>query len=249
MVLNHLDLMVVAARLEGFEETIILRLIDRAQFSADIGIYQPGNSGFSGEPLKSLFSIRLLHQETMDSCFGRFCAPEERPFNKDLPEPRRKVVLPDTGLHIQDFQKINLTAKILQDYLNLVPRICPAGDDGQWGSSVELDVYALQAIARRIHYGALYVAESKFRRDPEVYSRLIKEGNPSAILEKLTRKDVEDRIVSRVREKTVSIQTAVNPIIRKVIDPDIVVDFYRNSIIPITKEGEVLYLLNRREDY
>ena len=55
--------------------------------------------------------------------------------------------------------------------------------------------------------------------------------------------------MSRVREKTVSIQTAVNPIVRKVIDPDIVVDFYRNSIIPITKEGEVLYLLNRREDY
>ena len=178
MVLNHLDLMVVAARLEGFEETIILRLIDRAQFSADIGIYQPGNSGFSGEPLKASSVSDCCIRKLWIPVLGRFCAPEERPFNKDLPEPRRKVVLPDTGLHIQDFQKINLTAKILQDYLNLVPRICPAGDDGQWGSSVELDVYALQAIARRIHYGALYVAESKFRRDPEVYSRLIKKVIP-----------------------------------------------------------------------
>ena len=237
--------MVVAARLEGFEETIILRLIDRAQFSADIGIYQPGNSFLENHEKP------LQYQTVASGNYGfLFWAIRalRRPFNKDLPEPRRKVVLPDTGLHIQDFQKINLTAKILQDYLNLVPRICPAGDDGQWGSSVELDVYALQAIARRIHYGALYVAESKFRRDPEVYSRLIKEGNPSAILEKLTRKDVEDRIVSRVREKTVSIQTAVNPIVRKVIDPDIVVDFYRNSIIPITKRVKCLYS-NRQEDY
>ena len=34
----------------------------------------------------------------MDACFGRFAVPEERPFNKNLPETRRQVRLPDNCL-------------------------------------------------------------------------------------------------------------------------------------------------------
>ena len=38
-----------------------------------------------------------------------------------------------------------------------------------------------------------------------------------------------------------------NSAIRRVIDPDHIVDFYRSCIIPLTKKGEVLYLLNRKK--
>ena len=117
-----------------------------------------------------------------------------------------KVDVPDTGLHIDDYDKINLSEDILSAYMELLPRLCRPGDDHQHGSSVEHDVYALQAVARRIHYGSLYVAESKFIADPEGYTRLLKAGNIEAVGDKLTRSEVEEKIVSRVRSKVEALQ-------------------------------------------
>jgi chorismate mutase len=239
------DLAHITTLLEGLEETIIFKLIDRAQFCRNPSAYRPGSSGFSGAERQSLFSLRLRYQEEMDARFGRFCVAEERPFCKGLPRPRRKVSLPPTGLCIEDFNAVNVTDKILTAYLRLVPRICRKGDDGHYGSSVEHDVYALQAVARRIHYGALYVAESKFRSDPRRYSVLITNNDRRGILALLTRPGVEDRIMERIRDKVDFAQARVNRTSRQVINPDVMLRFYRDTIIPLTKKGEVLYLLNR----
>jgi len=241
------DLARVVETLEGLEETIISKLIDRAQFKLNPSIYEPGASGFDGESTRSLFEIRLSYQERMDAAFGRFCVPEERPFTKRLPAAKRKVVLPPTGLVIDDFNSISLTNDIRSAYLELVPRICMPGSDGHFGSSVEHDVYALQAIARRIHYGALYVAESKYRQDPTAYDALIKAKNTGKILELLTRRQVEEAIAARIRSKVDKAQAGVNPELRHRIDPGVLEDFYREHIIALTKQGEVLYLLQRRQ--
>lgn len=40
--------------------------------------------------------------------------------------------------------------------------IAAPGDDGNYGSAATLDVLALQALSKRIHYGK-FVAEAKFR--------------------------------------------------------------------------------------
>jgi chorismate mutase len=133
-------------------------------------------------------------------------------------------------------------------YLGLVPRICRPGSDGHFGSSVEHDVYALQAIARRIHYGALYVGESKFRSDPMRYAKLICAKDRRGMLALLTRKDVEEKIIARIRTKVAAAQEKVNRGTRHVIDAGELLRFYRDCIIPLTKEGEVLYLLNRAVD-
>lgn len=244
----QLDLASIAATLEGLEETIISKLIDRAQFRHNPLVYLPGKSGFTGEQTLSLFALRLRYQEEMDAEFGRFCVPEERPFNASLPTPQRTVVLPDRGLRIDDYNAVNLTGEILQSYLDLVPRICQTGSDEQFGSSVEHDVYAVQAIARRVHFGSLFVAESKYRENPREYQQLVAAGNRSAITEKLTRKEVEDRIIERVRTKVHALQSTANTRVRHRIDPEIVVTFYRETIIPCTKRGEVLYLLQRRTE-
>ncbi len=241
----NLDLKLIAARLEGLEETIIAKLIDRAQFRFNESIYLPGSSCFDGETSTSLFHLRLRSQEEMDSRFGRFNVPEERPFCKDLPDCCRKVDIPDAGLHIDDYNKINLSEDILSAYMALLPRLCRPGDDHQHGSSVEHDVYALQAVARRIHYGSLYVAESKFIADPEGYTKLLKAGDIEAVGSKLTRPEVEEKIISRVRSKVEALQQTANPDIRIVIDPDVVVDFYRQHLIPLTKKGEIAYLVQR----
>ncbi|MCX7788442.1 MAG: chorismate mutase [Spirochaetes bacterium] len=244
--MDELSLDRIASVLEGLEETILYKLIDRIQFKRNEPVYQPGESGFPGETA-SLFELRLRHQEEMDSIFGRFMVPEERPFTMNLPPPKRKRIDPDSPLHIPDYNLVNLTSYILADYFNLLPHICPPGDDGHYGSSCEHDVYALQAISRRIHYGAFYVGEVKYRQDPEKFKKLLSSGNRAAVLEALTRKTVEDTIVERVREKARTIQATIRTPIRTQLNAEVVAEFYRNTIIPLTKEGELLYLMHRQD--
>ena len=69
-----------------------------------------------------------------------------------------------------------------------------------------------------------------------------------ALTDLLTRADVEEQIIIRVREKTAALQTTANTLIRHLIDHEVVVTFYRDVVIPLTKKGEVLYLLHRRGD-
>ncbi|MDG5813579.1 chorismate mutase [Chitinispirillales bacterium ANBcel5] len=238
----------IASRLEGLEETIISKLIERAQWHTNPTAYQEGKSGFGNNEKRSLLELRLSYQEEMDALFGRFCVPEERPFTDLKYRPQRTVSLPESGLHIPDYQKVNLTKKIYTAYQFLLKHICTEGDDGQYGSSVEHDVYALQAISRRVHFGALYVAECKYRSAPNVYKKLIAKKDEKALLATLTRPEVEEKIIQRVQEKTRSLQQCANLESRKVIKPETVVDFYQKTIIPLTKEGEILYLLNRKQD-
>ncbi len=239
-----LELSDIATILESLEETIIFKLIDRAQFCSNLIIYEPGKSEFPGEK-KSLFELRLFYQETMDAVFGRFMIPEERPFCKELPQPKRNVTPQFHELNINNYNRINLTEKIKKRYLKLISEMCVKNDDNQYGSSVENDIYALQAISRRIHFGAFFITECKFQDNPAVYIKLIKEKNSSEIMNKLTRPEIEEKILLRVKEKVAYAQAKVNQNVRKKIDPDVILKFYKKCIIPLTKEGELSYLYNR----
>lgn len=244
---GRFDLNQIAAVLEGLEETIIFTLINRAQFAANSVIYESGKSGFNGAGEMSLFALRLRYHEEMDTMFGRFCVPEERPFTEGLRPPKRQVTLPETGLCLTKFDAINMSHEILNAYAALIPLICLEGDDAQYGSSVENDVMALQAVARRVHFGALYVAESKFQSDPEKYRRLVEFKDRQGLLAALTRVEVEERILRRVADKVDHIQAAINPAVRRRIPSEEIMAFYRASVIPLTKEGEIRYFLNRRD--
>jgi len=242
---HHLNLNVIASHLEGLEETIISKLIDRAQFCVNDTIYEAGKSGFAGEGSRCLFDVRMHYHEQMDSVFGRFCVPEERPFTDDLPGPRRDVIIPETGLHIDNYNSVNCTVPIRADYMKLIKSICRDGDDSQYGSSVEHDVYAIQAISRRIHYGAFYVAESKYLSMPDVFDKLIDVRDTDGMYALITRAEIEENIVNRVLLKTTEMQKNVNRAIRTIVSPETVVRFYHETVIPLTKQGEIAYLLNR----
>lgn len=242
------DLSEIASILEGLEETIIQKLIDRVQFRLNASVYEPGRSGFENEPNSSLFYLRLRCQEEMDSLFGRFKVPEERPYHKKLPPARRSYTPGDSPLKIADYDLVNLTPRVIDSYLDLVPRICRNGYDGHYGSSAEHDVYAAQAIARRIHYGSFYVAESKYRADPKHYREMIEAEDRQGIMLALTRPEVELKIIRRVAEKVEKLQDTGSTRIRTPLPPEPVSEFYRDVIMPLTKEGEVLYLMNRRRD-
>ena len=246
--MNTLDLNLIAAHLEGLEDTIIHKLIDRAQFAANPIAYKRGRSGFDRAGDLTLFDMRLRRQEEMDAAFGRFIVPEERPMHRDLPPPARTIRLPSSSLQIDDIERVNLTPQIVAGYLRFLPRLCDVEpqDDGHYGSSVEHDVLAIQAIARRIHYGALYVAESKYASARPQMAPLLASGDRDGIMALITRPEVEERILRRVAQKVDYVQAPVNTAVRRRIEPGLVLDLYRDLIIPLTKEGEIRYLVNRR---
>jgi len=242
----ELRLEVIASHLAGLEETLIYKLLDRAQFAVNSGAYQPGQSLFVPAETASLFELRLRFQETLDTQFGRYLIPEERPFHLGLPAPRRTPPQGETGLSITDLETINVSGPIRQAYLALLADLCPGGDDGQWGSSVEHDVICLQALGRRIHYGSLYVAETKYREDPAKFAALVAAKDEAGLMAAITRSEVEERVLARVRAKVVAVQSVSDPALRRLVDPETVVAFFRSAIIPLTKEGEIRYLYQRR---
>ncbi|ORC31121.1 chorismate mutase [Marispirochaeta aestuarii] len=243
--MDMLELDYIASRLEALEETIIFVLIERIQFMLNPSCYLPGKSGFNGKNAESLFSMRLKAQEEMDARFGRFLTPEERPVNRELPPSERKLQVSPRGLNIVDYDLVNLSGEIAGAYLQLLPRICTEGDDGQYGSSIERDVICIQALARRVHFASFYVAESKYRMNPESYDLLIREGKTEDIGAQLTRPEVEARILDRVRTKSQRLQEISDFSLRRVLDPEAVTALYRDVIIPLTKEGEVRYMMTR----
>lgn len=242
-----MNLQEIATKLESLEETIIFRLIDRAQYLYNNPTYEVGLFDFNASSPLSLLDHKLCFSEETDAVLGRYSISEERPFFEDLP-PVASNMKSDSveALHIDDFNMINLTQSIRDSYFSLLPEITRPGDDKQYGTTAECDIAALQAIARRIHFGSFYVAESKFLGNPDEYRRLAKENDTDGLMKLLTREEVELRIIKRIEEKVSHIQEVSNPDIRHLVDGKVIAEYYRDTIIPLTKEGEILYLLNRR---
>jgi chorismate mutase len=136
-------------------------------------------------------------------------------------------------------------------------------DDGNYGSSATKDIEALQLLSRRIHFGK-FVAEAKFR-DPrwhDQFVEMIKAKDESGIMELLTHRQVEDRLLKRVQRKALFYgqeydddgnpsspldpdqSLAVDSSLLK-IQPEIAAQIYSKFIIPLTKEVELEYLLDR----
>ncbi len=148
-------------------------------------------------------------------------------------------------LHPND---VNVNASILSLYIrSIVPRITRHAtlalatrkraqgvlgdnefeDDGNYGSAATIDVEVLQAISRRVHYGAIlcflflpingrlilfylffcplyagkFVSESKFRSDPAAFIPHILKPNPEALAALITKPEVERKLLQRVRNK------------------------------------------------
>lgn len=88
-----------------------------------------------------------------------------------------------------------------EKYLNIiVPAITTKGDDEQYGSTVLADISVLQALSKRIHYGK-FVAESKYRSDPEGFQRLVDANDAEGVMKLLTNEKVEEQVLTRARLK------------------------------------------------
>ena len=126
-----------------------------------------------------------------------------------------------------------------------IPTLCQAGDDGQYGSSSVCDVTCLQAISTRVHY-AKFVAESKYQSDKQAFDSPIGAGDRDALLQLITDAKIEAAVVDRVHRKATAYgQEPLPATTHDRINARIVTDLYSEWIIPLTKEVELRYLLER----
>lgn len=228
------------------EDTITFHLIERVQFPLNLAIYDPAALPIPNTPL-SLFSYMLREQERVHSRMRRYQSPDEYPFFPDALEP---AVLPPLQYpRILHPNNVNVNAKIQDIYVrDIIPAICTgarAEAQETFGSSATVDVLLIQALSRRIHFGK-FVAESKFRAERELFTGLIEKRDAAAIGDLITKPAVEKKVLERLRLKAKTYGTEPGTAVAQgKIDVDAVVAMYKDVVIPLTKEVEVDYLLQR----
>lgn len=241
---SSLQLSSIRSVLMRLEETLIFGFIERSQFAQNARVYQRDGMGdaLNGQ---SLLDYLLYDTECSHARVRRYTSPDEHPFFDTLPEP----VLPslsydENPLHANAVQ-ININAEIKQAYEEKwIPIMCPAGDDGQYGSSAVNDVNLLQSVSKRIHYGK-FVAESKWSRDPEMFRAAVQEGSHARIMELITDVNVEGQVLDRVELKARTIVRALAEAGQRAVDPNVIRLVYEQWVIPMNKEVQVQYLLLR----
>ncbi|KAI1386671.1 chorismate mutase [Hypoxylon trugodes] len=250
-----LDLSNIRYQLIRLEDTITFHLIERVQFPLNKSIYTPGALQIGPDSELSFMDWYLREQEKLQSLIRRYEAPDEYPF---FPEALQKPILkPLEYPRILHPNAVNVNEKIKHFYIEkFLPAVCPdfgRGDRGEsaenYGSSATCDIACLQAISRRIHFGK-FVAESKFQSDPEGYTRMIKAGDRDGIGESITNAAVEKQVLARLglKARTYGTDPSTNGSADDgKINVEAVVSMYRDFVIPITKEVEVEYLMQRLE--
>ncbi len=239
---NQLSLDNIRSTLARLEETIIFGLIERAQFCENRITYERNGVGeqLGGE---SLLGFLLRECERSHAKVRRYTSPDEHPFYSDLPEPILPALAYENPLAPNT---ININTRIREAYEHdIVPRICPPGDDRQWGSSAVNDASLLQTLSRRIHYGK-FVAEAKFRNDSADFEPLIRKGDEAGLMDTITDDSVEAQVLKRVHQKVSAYGEQLGRNFRgSTVDPDAVQDIYANWIMPLNKDVQVQYLLIR----
>ena len=235
------------------EDTITFHLIERVQFPLNKNIYVAGAVPIPDSGL-SFMDWYLFEQEKLQSLIRRYEAPDEYPF---FPEARQKPILKALDYpKILHPNNVNVNTRIKEFYTEqFLPAVCPDfghGDRGasqeNYGSSATCDIACLQALSRRIHFGK-FVAESKFRTETDKYTAMIKAGDREGIGNAIVNKAVEKQVLERLKLKAKTYGT--DPSIGAAgsehgkINVDAVVSMYEDFIIPLTKEVEVEYLMQR----
>ncbi|KAI1853107.1 hypothetical protein JX265_011388 [Neoarthrinium moseri] len=251
-----LDLANIRFQLIRLEETIIFHLIERVQFPYNKSIYTPGAIEIGQEPGDSFMDWYLRKQEELQALIRRYESPDEYPFFHQTAKVK-PVLAPLEYPKILHANDVNVNDKIRQYYVEtFLPGVCPdfgREDRGEskenYGSSATCDIACLQAISRRIHFGK-FVAESKFRSEQDHFTALIRAEDRDGIGNAITKPEVEKQVLKRLKQKaeTYGRDPAAHgngEATKSKIDADKVVEMYEQFVIPLTKEVEVEYLMQR----
>lgn len=236
------------------EETIIFALIERSQFPVNAEIYATGSQEVVGGGAipsgLSFLDFMLRETERLHSLVRRYASPDECAFfPEDLPPPLLPLLQCPRVLHPNS---INVNAQVKALYQGrIIPKICPSGSDSNtWGSTSVADIAVLQALSKRIHFGK-FIAESKFQSAPEEYSALIRANDTDGLMALLTNAAVEEQVLQRVEMKASLFGSDITDTGPRTtggdykVPPGIIRELYRDVVIPLTKDVEVMYLLQR----
>jgi len=218
------DLRTVRKSLREVDEKVVHAFSYRTGFKMNDAIYVPDDDGLS------IVDHLLLEIENAYQRAWGYNNPECVPFSAEFQKNtvrRRKNALGRVS--------INMNQKIRAVYLDYVRMMCEKGDDGDYQEAALGDVDILLETSRRIHMG-MFVAASKLLGDPDGYRKLIIAGDSERIKRRLTDTTVEGNVLRRVSDK--GRQCHLKP--RQVRH---LVRFYRNHIIPLTKEVEIEYMM------
>ena len=148
----------------------------------------------------------LREQERLQSLVRRYQSPDEYPF---FPEALESPILAPIHypqiLHPND---VNVNDKLKASYIDhVLPAACvqfgreERGEAQEnFGSAATCDVYCLQALSRRIHFGK-FVAEAKFRKETDRFVEMIKKEDREGIGAAITDEKVEKKVLERLRLK------------------------------------------------
>ena len=180
-------------------------MIERVQFPLNATIYKAGGIKIPDTQL-SLFDWMLREQERLHSLVRRYQSPDEYPF---FPDALKSPIL--AQLHypkILHTNNVNVNDKLKACYIDhILPAACvqfgreERGEAQEnYGSAATCDVYCIQALSRRIHFGK-FVAETKFRKETNRFVDMIKKGDRDGIGAAITDEKVEKKVLERLRLK------------------------------------------------
>ncbi len=213
-------------RLDQMTERIVSRLKDRSRFPLNEAVYRVDAIPIVGRSGISFLQFSVEGLEAYHASLGRFNYPDQYPvLGRDLqPSPVTRVVTqPDVSK-----RTISIGDGLIAFYLQMLPRLCPPGDDpNHYGETVYVDADLLQLLNERINVGR-YVAEAKLESDPSMYAIRHDTG------------ELERRLKDARREA--ALLTAVEGIAaRYELDPGVVRAMFR-WIIDETLRVEIAYL-------
>ncbi|KAI9749784.1 MAG: chorismate mutase aro7 [Lichina confinis] len=249
-----LDLSNIRFQLIRLEDTITFHLIERVQFPLNGTIYTAGAVQLPESNL-SFLDWMLREQERLHSLVRRYQSPDEHPFFAEaLCTPILRPLQYPTVLHANG---VNVNEQLKRAYVErILPAACscPGREDRgesqeNYGSAAVCDVACLQALSRRVHFGK-FVAEAKFRGEPARFAALVRANDRAAIAAAITDEKVERKILERLRFKAqmygMDPTTAAEGVTK--INVDAVVAMYQDIVIPLTKQVEIEYLMQRLND-
>ncbi|KAJ9458723.1 Chorismate mutase 3 [Diplonema papillatum] len=228
------------------EETIIFALIERAQFKANLPVYGK-ESGVNG---LSLLDYMMRESEIVHARVRRFTSPDEHAFFPEVLDVQPILPALDYPRVIMPNQ-ININEKIKSLYTNsLIPKLTEPGVHPEsYGSTTVSDIACLQALSKRIHFGK-FIAEAKFQADTPRYTELINNNDSDGLMQELTNLKVEEMVLNRVELKADTYGTDPQNkdsgcLTGKKISSKLIRDLYAGVVMPLTKEVQVQYLLQR----
>ena len=176
--------------------------------------------------------------ENIHSISGRYDSFDERPYFKGLDNPLviRNYNNYKTDKLLEFSKKINFSPWIKIGYLNYIDELCTEGDDKNYGDSILSDIFNLQAISKRIHYGIL-VMDFKYNENKDNYDKLLCKNDQTGIINALKNLEIEENILNRIKEK--SIKNGFDK-------PEKIVKFFKNIIIPMTIQIELEYIWKKK---